>query len=210
MKNDKHPGLDEISLANETARIELDPTPETAQRVCTLLPHGCYVTFRSGFSLRQVLCEQFNISPDYLKYEIKVLFLNNSPVDNLDTAFIKDGSTLALSAAMPGLVGAAMRRDGLSWMRSSITYQEQEEEHKETEGVIQLKLFNKVMADLGESFLKRGIYVRPRFLAAFFRKFTPEFWQGCGTIAKNGQSVTVDGLFDYLDTYEGWVRVSIP
>jgi len=60
-----------------------------------------------------------------VKHDIKVLFLDYSPVDDLDAAIIKDGAILALSAAMPGLVGAAMRKDGLSWMRTSITYHEQ-------------------------------------------------------------------------------------
>jgi len=110
---------------------------------------------------------------------------------------------------MPGLVGAAMRKDGLSWMRSSITYTEQSEERVESEGVIQLKLFNLVMADLGESFLRRGIYVKTDVLADFLERFPDEFLRKFSRITKNGEVISADDLSHFLTTSEGWVKLSI-
>jgi hypothetical protein len=160
--------------------------------------------------MQNLLCEQFLISPEYIMNEIKVIFLEYSPVDDLETAIIKDGATLALSAAMPGLVGAAMRRDGdLNWMRNSITYHEGETEHIEEQGLIQIKLFNKVMADLGESFLRRGVYVTTKYLSDFLERFTPDFWNEFGNITRDNAATTIQELIRHLKNHDGWVKLSI-
>ena len=150
------PTITVVSSADEAGGIALAPTERQIARLCTLIQKDCFVKIESGCSMRNVLCEQFGITPEYVKSEIKVFFLDNSPVDDIDAAIVRDGSTMALSAAMPGLVGASMRQGGLSWMRSGITYHEDGEAQGKSMGVIQLKLFNQVMADLGEAFLRRG------------------------------------------------------
>ncbi|HTP25195.1 MAG TPA: hypothetical protein VMK12_05965, partial [Anaeromyxobacteraceae bacterium] len=163
----------------------------------------------TGHTLRELVCEQFQISPSYLEKEIKILFLNSSPVDDLDTAFIGAGATLALSGAMPGLVGAAMRRDGLSSMRSGITYREGTSEHARGPGVIFLKLFNKVMEDLAETFLRRSVYVEAEFLADYLGRISPGLWDNCRRITQNGEVVAKRALFDFLASRQGLVRFSI-
>ncbi len=209
MENEERLGLAEISTADEAARLSLALAAEQIPRLCTLLQKGCYARVRLGCSLRELLCGQFHISPDYVNKDIKVLFINYSPVDNIDTAIIRDGATLALSAAMPGLVGAALRKDGLAWMRTSITYQEHKDDHDESEGVIQVKLFNQVMADLGESFLRRGIYVKSPVLADFLGRFPDEFRKNFNKISRNGESISESDLSDFLAGYQGWVKLTI-
>lgn len=206
MVQESSPKLSEV---NNSYRLEMRPSEEQIPRLCTLLQKGCFVKVKTGCSLSDLLCDQFLISPDYIKNDIKVIFLDYSPVDNLDTAIIKDGSILALSAAMPGLVGAAMRRDGLSWMRTSITYQEHEGEHDSSEGIVHVKLFNQVMADLGESFLKRGVFVKAGFLAGFLGRFAGGFWDGTRGIVLNGDNMTENELIRCLDDEENWVNFSI-
>jgi hypothetical protein len=56
-----------------------------------------------------VLCDQFQVETDYLENRIKTIFLDGKPVDDEDKAVLKNGSTLALSAAMPGLVDSTFR-----------------------------------------------------------------------------------------------------
>jgi hypothetical protein len=209
MVREKSPKLEEIERADVNDILCLKTTEELIPRLSTLMQKGCFVKIRTGCSLSDLLCDQFGISPDYIKNDIKVIFLDYSPVDDLDAAVIKDGAILALSAAMPGLVGAAMRRDGLSWMRSSITYQEHENKHEKEEGVLHVKLFNQVMADLGESFLKRGVYVKSEFLADFLGRFAGDFWQGVREIVKDGDMLTKSSLFDYLTSNERWVKLYI-
>ncbi len=198
-----------LSDVENCDRLEMHPSEEQIPRLCTLLQKGCFIKVKTGCSLSDLLCDQFLISPDYIKNDIKVIFLDYSPVDNIDTAIIKDGAILALSAAMPGLVGAAMRRDGLSWMRASITYHENESEHDDKVGMLHVKLFNQVMADLGESFLKRGVYVKSGFLAGFLGRFAEEFWNDTRDILRNGESITKNEMFHYLIDDEKWVKFSI-
>lgn len=209
MSKEKIPSMAEISLADEAGGIVLEPSPEQIPRLCTLIQKDCFVKIDAGCSLRNVLCEQFGIMPEYVKKEIKVFFLDNSPVDDLDEAIIKDGATVALSAAMPGLVGASMRKGGLSWMRAGITYHEDGQDQGKKRGVIQLKLFNQVMADLGESFLRRGVYVKSGVLADNLARFSADFWHGCGKITKNGECITHSTLSDYLKNHDEWVKFTI-
>jgi hypothetical protein len=210
MQNKKNPILAEIPPDEELVTFTLEPAKEQISRLCTLMHNGCYVKVECGKTMRNLLCEQFQIPFDYVRKDIKVIFLEYSPVDDIETAIIKDGATLALSAAMPGLVGAAMRRDGdLNWMRGSITYHEGETEHQQGQGLIQIKLFNRVMADLGESFLRRGVYVKSKYLSEFLTRFTPEFWKEFGTISKNQDTITNVELSNFVTDHNQWVKVLI-
>jgi hypothetical protein len=209
MQNEERQTLEAITAAGEIAAITIESSVAQTARLATLLKKGCFVRVRTGCSMKELLCEQFNINPEYVRKEIKVIFLNFSPVDDLDTAIIKDGSIIALSAAMPGLVGAAMSRDGLSWMRSSITYHEEAGEHAHQDGLIHMKLFNKVMADHGESFLRRGVYVKSGFLADFLERFDADFWRAGGKISRNGEAMTVNELLKSLKGSDEWVRFTL-
>jgi len=77
-----------------------------------ILQQGFLLKAQVGCSMKRFLIEGIGLSPEYIAERIQTIFLDGSPVDDLDSAIIKDGSHLALSAAMPGLVGAAMRRGG--------------------------------------------------------------------------------------------------
>ena len=209
MKIEERPDLKDLNLADDSDNFIMKPSENIIPRLCPLLQRGCHVRVQTGCTLRELLCGDFGISPDYIKHDIKVIFIDYSPVDNLDTAIIKDGTILALSAAMPGLVGAAMRRDGLSWMRADITYQDDGSEQVQHEGVIQVKLFNQVMADLGESFLRRGLYAKSSSLTHFLGKFTDNFWQECGEITRNGEAITKGNLLDSLGAGDRWIRFAI-
>ena len=88
-----------------------------------LLQKGFRVEGNVGCSVRAFLCEQHGVAPEYLEKRIQTIFLDGKPVDDVDTAIVEDGATLSLSAALPGLVGAVMRRGGYyAPMRDQISY----------------------------------------------------------------------------------------
>ncbi len=205
----EHENVPKLSHLKNLDKIELLPSVKQIPRFCALMQKGCFVKVQTGCSLSDLLCDQFKISPGYIKSEIKVIFLDNSPVDDLDKAIIKDGGVLALSAAMPGLVGAAMRRDGLSWMRNAITYHENESRHEKQEGIVNMKLFNQVMADLGESFIRRGVYLKSTFLAWFLKRFSEEFWMDIKQVLRNGDIITATEMFDFLSNEDAWIEFAI-
>jgi hypothetical protein len=134
-----------------------------------LFQQGVGVTIQTGSSLEDLLCCQWQISRDYVMSRISTLFLDSKPVDDLPSAVVQDGATLALSGAMPGLIGATMRRGGiLAAFRNGITYCETSEGDAGGSGRITLKLFNLLIDELGPQFLARGIWVAHSRLAELF------------------------------------------
>lgn len=186
--------LPKLSDLETLDKFEYFLSDQQVLNFCTLMQKGCVVKIHTGCTLSDLLCNQFQISTDCIKNEIKVIFLDKSPVDDLDSAIIKDGGVLALSAAMPGVVGAAMRRDGLSWMRNSITYHENDHKHEKQEGIVHVKLFNQVMVDLGESFLRRGVYINSLLFREFLEMIAWDLWKNSRKVLRNGKNITADAI----------------
>jgi hypothetical protein len=121
---------------------------------------GFRIEVDTGCSVRELLCTQWRLTDEYVDGRISTIFIDSKPVDDLNTAVIEDGATLALSCAMPGLVGAVMRRGGLlSSFRSGISYSHTVKKDKVRPGCIRVKLFNMLIKELGSGFLKAGIEV---------------------------------------------------
>lgn len=160
-----------------------------------LLQHGFMLQTRVGCSLDRFLKEQLGLSPEYIMENIQTIFLDSKPVDDLDKAIVKDGTHLALSAAMPGLVGAAMRRGGAySSLRGTITYEEREGQGVSGQGIVHMKLFNLLMQDLGPRLLRKGIIVTGPDLSDFLTRQIDAFWMGLRGIFLEGRPVGKDLL----------------
>jgi len=176
-----------------------------------LLQRGVRVRVQAGCSLRRLLEDQFGLNPEYMKERVKTVFLDGKPVDDWDTVLVQDGSVLALSAAMPGLAGATLRRGGFfAGMRSQITHREKQSLVSPEEGWVMVKLFNLLIPELGPLFLERGILVPPEEFAEF-RKSTPdELWRrgkekkGEGGERGEYQCPSLDGFSE-----TGWVLLSV-
>lgn len=155
-----------------------------------LLQGGFMVKARVGCSIKMMLCRQFGLSPNYVEDRIQTIFLDGKAVDDIDSAIIKDGSTLALSAAMPGLAGATLRRGGhLASFRSQATHREGKKAISRREGLVRLKLFNLLFGELGPMFLGQGILVRREDFRGFLTSLPGEFWAGCKGATLGGRNV---------------------
>jgi hypothetical protein len=142
---------DDAKLA--LAGTELDAVPP-------LLQGGFQIEVETGKSVRELLTSQWGIPDEVIESRISTVFLDGKPVDDLDRATVHDGSTLALSGAMPGLVGATMRRGGvIAGFRSGITHRESGAPGHAGKGTIRVKVFNLLIAELMPLFLARGILV---------------------------------------------------
>jgi hypothetical protein len=187
------------------ARLSLVMDEDSLSPLYLILQQGFFIRAQVGCSLNMFLENQMELSPEYISEKIQTIFLNGRPVDDLNSALIEDGSHLALSAAMPGLVGAAMRRGGVySSLRNSISYQETHDTCVLHEGSVHVKLFNLLMKDLGPIFLKRGITIPASDLSDFFSKRADTFWLGCRGIFLNKNPLSRDVLLkgDCLSNYE--------
>lgn len=127
---------------------------------------GVTVPATVGCTLKSLLCDQFAIPVEYVTERITTIFLDNRPVDDLDHTLIHDGSRVTLSAAMPGLVGATMRRGGFyAALRQGISHVTENGTAAGENGTIRLKLFNLLLAELGPLVLARGLILEQSELA---------------------------------------------
>ncbi|MEJ2165010.1 MAG: hypothetical protein P8X90_05740 [Desulfobacterales bacterium] len=131
-----------------------------------------------GCSLQDILSNQLGIEENYLQNRVQTIFLNNSPVDDTAGTTVDDGATISLSAAMPGLNGAVMRKGGiLASLRHSISLHQSDACIEPRRGKIKLKLFNLIAKEIGPDFLAGGIMLKGQALAEVFALQTPQFWQ---------------------------------
>jgi hypothetical protein len=141
--------------------LEVQLAPELLRGFFPLLQSGIGFEVNLGCSIQQLLTEQFGISSDYVSGRITTIFLNSKAIDKASTAMIPEGAVLALSGAMPGLVGATMRSGGYyAAMRGAMTYRNEGELVVGQRGVITIKLFNLLLPELGPRLLLRGFLLR--------------------------------------------------
>jgi hypothetical protein len=160
-----------------------------------LLQKGFGVKTQAGYSIKSFLCEQLGLSPEYVEKRIQTLFLDGKPVDDKDAATIRDGSTLALSAAMPGLVGAVLRSGGFfASMRSTISHREETEVERPQEGLVSVKLFNILLREIGPAFLEKGIWIHGKDLQDFIDGKLDDFSTGCKKAILDGNEVDLKTL----------------
>ena len=159
------------------------------------LQQGFSIRVEVGCSIQSLLCDQFGVSPVYIDERIQTIFLDGHPVDDVESAWVRDGSNLALCAAMPGLAGATLRRSGaLASFRSAISHRGDREDIRRHEGVIVIKLFNLIIRELGPTFLNRGIGIRKSDLKKFFDRQSERFWEGCRSVRLDGREMTTARL----------------
>ena len=160
-----------------------------------LLGHGFSIHVQTGCSVKELLCRQFGIPEDYLDERIKTIFLNAKVVDDVSSTTVNEGSALALSGAMPGLVGAILRSGGYyASMRSQISYDQNKPSSLTRTGKITLKLLNLVVKELGPSFLEQGIWFNGEKLQEFIKHHREELKAGGAASELDGQPVEINNL----------------
>jgi hypothetical protein len=188
-------------MSNPTLFLIAEPKP--FEKLLQLLQQGVKVSARVGSTVLAFLCDDLGLSAEYVDKRIQTLFLNGKAIDNPDTALLREDSTLALSAAMPGLLGATLRKGSFyARMRSEISHQEQGQGVTVHEGLVLLKLFNLLPAEIGPTVLKRGIWVKGEDLNQFFKELSDEMVAGCTDAKVDGQTVDLKGFLEKSSKYE--------
>ena len=170
----------------------------------SLLQKGFFIEARAGSTIKDVLCEQFQIKPQYLEDRIQTIFLDGKPVDEADKTIVASGSTLALSAAMPGLVGSTFRRGGpLAAFRSSITHHQDEGiAHAKGSVRAKIKLFNLLVRELGPGFLKIGILLNQKDFIDSMENWSDSTASSIQYVELNGRKISNEQL-DAINWSEG-------
>jgi hypothetical protein len=164
-------------------------------RFLKLLERGFRLKIEASLSIRELLCHHLGISEEYVDNRIQTIFLDGRPVDNVDTAWVENGSRLALSAAMPGLVGATFRKGGFyASLRNTISYTKTENSIFKGAGEIILKLFNMVAKELGPELLEKGIRIEGNAFQNFVLRNSEDLKTACISIHLNDEKTDVAGL----------------
>lgn len=124
-----------------------------------LLQKGFYKTGPGGLTVREFVMKVLGYESEYIDKTVRTIFLNYSPVDNIDEAVVHDGDKLSLGSAMPGLVGIVMGRDNpFKSFREGITCHDSGlgPDKEETIRVF-LKVFSVLAVDTGADILACGI-----------------------------------------------------
>jgi hypothetical protein len=125
-----------------------------------LLEKGVTLEVQVDCSIKDLLCGQLGLSETYLDQRVQTLFLNAKAVDDVRTMVVRDHAVLALSAAMPGLVGATLRKGGAyAAFRREISAKKQDTCTGCTSGRVTLKLFNMIRNEFGPGILSQGVWV---------------------------------------------------
>lgn len=182
---------------SESPKIAAAVSGKAAFPCSELFGRGVKLAVKTGVSIRKLLCGQLGIGEAYLENRVQTIFLNGRPVDDVDAAVVSDGDVLSLSAAMPGLVGATLRRGGhLAAMRQSISYKRHQKTAGAPSGTVTVKLFNLVAKELGPAFLARGLLVSGKDLAAPLKAAGGAVTE----VRREGKPVTLEALSDLFDS----------
>jgi hypothetical protein len=181
--------------AGAVSHISLTMGRELLVEFFPILQKGFGVMVLVPCTIKNLLCDQFGLSQAYISERITTIFLNGKATYSIEESIVKERSTIALSAAMPGVVGATMRRKSFyASMRSAITCTYQEKSGACREGIISVKLFNMLLTELGPEFLNKGIVMTAAQVSEFFLQKGDSFWQGCSEASINGEHVTPASL----------------
>jgi len=173
--------------------VELEVDAAILPSFFSLLEKGVVLPAVTGCTLREFLCGQLGLSQAYLEQRIQTLFLDARPVDDVDAAVIRDGSTIALSAAMPGILGATMRKGGrYAAFRRGISQRAEEKRSSAASGRVTVKMFNMVARELGGRLLESGVEIHGRDLRQIAERIHAV---SSGTVVKarlDGRDTAVD------------------
>lgn len=139
----------------------------------SLFQKGLEVEVELGADLQSLLGEDLRLSEEGIA-KIQTIFWQGRPVDDLQSCLVEEGGVLALSAALPGVVGACFRREG-AWakLRSSITHKGDEAVGERRRGIITVKLFNFMLRELGPMLFARGVRVELKTLLPILAENLP-------------------------------------
>jgi len=195
MNSNQHSTEDNLRGNSDTIGFKLNISVQILPAFFQFLGQGFRIETQTGCSLEEIICQQLDIDPDYFQNRVETIFLNGKPVDDPASASVADGSSITLSAAMPGLAGAMMRKGGiLSSMRSTISHNEGETSTCAARGTITLKLFNLIGRELGPKFLQKGILINGNDLNDFLKRQGKIFWEKINSAYADDKNLPIEQI----------------
>lgn len=181
---------------NQFLYVELSTATDTTASFRPVLEQGYLIHIEANKTVQDVLCRQLGVAEEYLRDRVQTVFLNGKAVDDENTAVVQDGDRLALSASMPGLVGATMRKGGFfSGLRANISHKKPAKAAaSKSDAFITIKLFNMIALEIGPIFLDKGIIVKGNQLQSLWDGLGEDFWQKITSAQLDGQPLDLEQI----------------
>jgi hypothetical protein len=178
----------------ETRALIIRADAEALAALAPLAREGFGIDIAAGRSLRQTLAEDLGLGTECVEKRIQTVFLDGSPVDDIDADHARPGSALALAGALPGVAGICMQRQSrIGVYREGITHQAAAALPATARSLrITLKLFNVVAVECLAQVLSHGVEVRSGRLAELLED-NPEALARA-ELSLDGQPISRDAL----------------
>lgn len=185
---------------NSPINLEITIDKSNLDSFWAILSSGIHTRVNRGDTVFDFLMNTIGPNEQFIEENIQTIFLNNKVVDDIKKAQLNPDAVLALSAAMPGLVGATLRTSGpLKAFRDEISYHNKEikPQTEQQSFIITIKLFNLVTKQIGDLFLKNGIILSGMELKEYILNENVDFWDECITIKINNETVKPNKIKKY-------------
>lgn len=138
--------------------LQLELKPAGFLLLAPLLGQGVGIPIAQPLPLDSFLLDTLECSAAFIENELQTILVDGRAVDRVAQVWLADQSVVALSAAMPGLVGTTLRRGGhLAAMRQAITAtRDGHAPDTAGAGMVTVKLFNLVARQLGPKLMRQG------------------------------------------------------
>lgn len=175
-----------------TTTLSLMVTSRAVKQFFSLLQKGVCIHVALGCTIKGFLEDQLGLPPEYCERRIQTIFLDAKAVDHPDQAVLRDGCTLTLSAAMPGILGQMLRKaSACAALRSEITHREDLHVPPSGRGIVMVRLFNFLATEVGPILLEKGVWVRGEDLEVLLGKDAGLLREDAKKVVLNGETVNV-------------------
>lgn len=175
-----------------------------------VLARGIGYQAPAGISVSRFLEQHLRLDADFIQNRIQTIFINGQPVDDPEGTRIHAPCSIALSAAMPGLFGAAFRKDGqYRAMRRSCPTGQPGPEKSESDAMVPVtvKCFNQVAEAVGDDLLDRGVCMDAGDFLQFWNSQHTVLESGCLGVWMDGAQIDPGQVADRLGEITGDIVV---
>jgi hypothetical protein len=191
-------------------RLKLTVSAALLPYFSQLLEQGFILKAPLGCSIRDLICGQLGLESQYLEEKIQTIFLDHKPVDDPDSAILHEGAVMALSAAMPGLAGATLRKGGrFAALRKRISCDTAAERRSEQKTKVTIKYFNMVAKELGRKHFDKGVWIKGSNLNWFFSKHIENLKARIKSVQLDDQEIDTNRLSEIIWQEEVFLRICI-
>ncbi len=188
-----------METTTQINRVDIEMTSGSTGIFSMLSGYGFFIEAHAGISVNALLQKKLGLDADYIEKHIQTILHDGKPVDDIDGWKIKESSTIALSAALPGLFGAAFRRGGkFAALRPREMPAESGRDPENDAITITVKLFNLSARELGPQLLQNGVQMSTETFRTFWKNILKLDRDTSFNVLLNGEKIDPHALAESI------------